>query len=205
MLPKTAPPEPVWEIAKLFPPQGSWSLDDYLALDAGTNYLIEFSDGNIEVLPMPSIQHQRIARALFYWLFSFVRQHNLGEVFFAPTKVALWENKIREPDVFYVSRANLKYQTEQWFERIDLAMEIVSPDDPGRDLETKREEYAQAGIPEYWIVEPRREEIMVLTLSGGRYEVHAVFEVGDTAVSALLDGFSIPVSEVFTASPNPNS
>jgi Uma2 family endonuclease len=197
MLSKLAYQEPVWEIAKLFPPQGSWSIDDYLALDAGANHLIEFSDGNIEVLSMPSINHQRIVRALFYWLFSYVQKHGLGEVFFAPTKVALWENKIREPDVFFVAHANLMHCTAQWFERIDLAMEVVSPDDPNRDLETKRDEYATAGIPEYWIVDPRHEEITVLTLNGSLYDVHGVFRLGETAVSLLLPDFSVPVSEVF--------
>jgi Uma2 family endonuclease len=55
-------------------------------------------------------------------------------------------------------------------------MEVVSPDDPGRDLETKRREYAQARIPEYWIIDPRTNEILVLTLgeSGTTYGVGPV-------------------------------
>ncbi|VAW32655.1 hypothetical protein MNBD_CHLOROFLEXI01-1933 [hydrothermal vent metagenome] len=198
MLHEIANMEPAWEIAKLFPPQGRWSIDDYLALDAGTNHLIEFSHGDVEVLLMPSIQHQRIVRTLFHLLFMFVQKQDLGEVFFAPTKVELWENKIREPDVFFVSHSNLERHTEQWFEQIDLAMEVISPDDPGRDLETKRREYAQANIPEYWVIDPRSSEIMVLALADNRYAVHGVFGIGETATSALLDGFSLPIAEVFT-------
>ncbi len=197
MLSETSKTEPAWEVAKLFPPQGHWSLDDYLALDAGTNHLIEFSLGNIEVLPMPSIRHQRIVRTLFHLLFMFVQKNALGETFFAPTKVKLWDNKIREPDLFFVSNANLERHTEQWFEQIDLAMEVISPDDPGRDLETKRREYAQAGISEYWLVDPRTDEIMVMTLSEGRYVVHGVFGVGEAADSVLLDGFTVPLVDVF--------
>jgi hypothetical protein len=44
--------EPTWEIAHLFPIQGDWTEAEYLALD--TNHLIEFSDGHLEFLPMPT-------------------------------------------------------------------------------------------------------------------------------------------------------
>ncbi len=77
-------------------------------------------------------------------------------------------------------------------------MEVVSPDDPQRDTVTKRREYAQAGIPEYWIVDPREEQITVLTLDGQRYAVHGQFGMGETATSVLLDGFQVSVTEVFT-------
>ena len=197
MLRELANTEPAWEIAELFPPQGHWTIDDYLALDGKNNHLVEFSQGTVEVLPMPSIHQQRIARTLFHLLYMFVTTHNLGEVFFAPTRVQLWENKIREPDVFFVAHANLAYRTEQWFEKVDLAIEIISPDDPNRDLKTKRREYAQAGIAEYWIVDPRSDEVLILALADKRYKVHGVFSKGETASSIHLDGFSVQVNELF--------
>ena len=54
--------DPAWDIALLFPTQGEWSEDEYLALD--TNHLVEFSDGFIEVLPMPNILHQLLVKYL---------------------------------------------------------------------------------------------------------------------------------------------
>lgn len=198
MLKEIAYREPAWEVARLFPAQGEWSLDDYLELDAQKgNKLIEFSNGNIEVLPIPSLYHQWIVGFIYRALFNYVIEHKLGVVYVSPVKVRLWSGKIREPDVIYVSNANKARRTKQWFEQIDLAVEIVSPDDPSRDLETKRREYAEAGIPEYWIIDPRSEEIMVLTLAGSRYVVHDVFTTGQVATSVLLDGFSVDVDEVF--------
>lgn len=190
--------EPTWNVAKLFPPQGCWTLDDYLELDAQKdNKLIEFSNGFVEVLPMPSLIHQWIVGFLYRTLFNYIAERRLGVVYVSPVKVRLWSGKVREPDILFVSNANKEKRTAQWFEQIDLAMEIVSPDDPTRDLETKRREYAQAGIPEYWIVDPRSEEMMVLTLDGERYVEHGVFGSGKVATSVLLDGFNVVVAEAF--------
>jgi Uma2 family endonuclease len=108
----------------------------------------------------------------------------------------------------------------------DLVVEVVSPDDPGRDFVPKRGDYAEAGIPEYWIVEPGTETITVLTLAGGAYVEHGVFDrkahassdtitvlalAGGTYVergvfdrsthasSAILDGFGVAVDDVLRA------
>jgi len=88
---------------------------------------------------------------------------------------------------------------QQYWEVPDLVMEVVSPDYRRHDLETKRREYAQAGIPEYWIVDPEEEQITVLTLEGERYAVHGVFERGMVAKSVLLAGFEVAVDEVWAA------
>ena len=92
--------EPAWEVALLFPPQGEWSEDEYLALD--TNRLVELSDGRLEVLPMPAIFHQFIVRYLFQLLDAYVVAHASGEVLFAPLPVRLWSLKFREPDIIYL-------------------------------------------------------------------------------------------------------
>ncbi len=60
----------------------------------------------------------------------------------------------------------------QYVSGADLVMEVVSPDDPDRDTETKRKEYARAGIREYWIIDPRDQSILVLVLEGKRYTEH---------------------------------
>jgi Uma2 family endonuclease len=80
-------------------------------------------------------------------------------------------------------------------EGAELAMEVVSDDDRRRDLETKRFEYARAGISEYWIVDPLKEQITVLKLDGSAYVVHGEFKKGDRATSVLLPGFSVDVAE----------
>lgn len=58
----------------------------------------------------------------------------------------------------------------------------------------------QAGIPEYWIVNPLDQPLTVLTLrEGGRYREHGVFKSGSRATSALFPEFSADVNQVVDA------
>jgi Uma2 family endonuclease len=64
---------------------------------------------------------------------------------------------------------------------------------------TKRREYAEAGIPEYWIVDPGERTIAVLHLTDGEYAVDGPFRAGQEAASRLLAGFKADVQAVFDA------
>lgn len=77
---------------------------------------------------------------------------------------------------------------------------MVSPDDPERDTVAKVTDYAEAGISEYWIVDPEAEMITVLALQGAGYATHGVFQRAEVATSALLAGFTADVSAVLDAS-----
>ncbi len=190
--------EPVWELADLFPHQGTWTEEDYLELE--TNHLIEYSHGQVEVLPMPTISHQRIVAFLYNQLLAFIVQFRPGaEVLFAPLKVRLWPGKYREPDIVVILSEHHERLHEQYLDLPDLVIEIVSPDNRQLDVSVKRREYAQAGIPEYWIIDPEAERVLVLTLADNHYEVHGEFKTGDCATSSLLDGFEVNVEAVWAA------
>jgi Uma2 family endonuclease len=190
--------EPAWEIASLFPTQGNWSEEEYLALD--TNHLVEFSDGRIEVLPMPSDRHQAIAAFIFMAFVAFTKKFG-GTVRFAPLRVRLWPGKVREPDVVFLLAEHDAWRHEEYWEGADVVVEVVSgsSQDRRRDLVTKRQEYAQAGISEYWIVDPDRATITVLTLVGSEYGEHGRFTRNEVATSSHLPGFQVAVNDVLDA------
>lgn len=191
--------EPVWELARLFPSQGSWSEEAYLALDTGR--LIEYSEGFLEFPPMPTMAHQDILIFLFELLKAYVLKHQLGKVYVAPLPVRLRAGRYREPDVFFVSTQRVHKAEGKYPSGADLVMEIVSgsPSDRERDLVQKRHDYAQAGIPEYWIVDPDEGAITVLWLEGEAYVEHGRFAGGETATSRLLPGFAVAVAAVWAA------
>ncbi len=192
-------PDIAWEVAPLLPERGDWSEEDYLWLTNHTNRLVEFSDGYIEVLPMPTDEHQRILLFLYRMLYDFIAAYTSGIVLVAPLRLRLKSGKYREPDVIVLlSQADSRRENQYW-NGADLVMEIVSPDDPDRDLVTKREEFAQIGIPEYWIVNPQKATITVLRLQGQSYLEYGEFERGQTAASVLLQGFAVDVGDALDA------
>lgn len=190
---------PTWEIAYLYHEQGSWTEDDYLALN--TNRLFELSDGCLEFLPVRTLPHQFILEFLFDELRAFLkRSGTVGRASFAPVPVRLRKDKYREPDLFYLRPERMK-KGMKYPDGVDLAVEIVSggAEDRKRDLETKPQEYAEAGLSEYWIVDPEQRTITILTLDGKKYRVHGEFGRGQTATSVLLDAFAVSVDETFAA------
>ena len=192
--------EPVWDIAWLYPAQGQWSKGDYFNLSAETNRLIEFSDGHIKVLPMPTVSHQRIVAFLYRTLWAFTSIRGLGTVLFAALPMRLREDKYCEPDILFMLTANSDRIHEQFWQGADLVMEVVS-EDRRHDMEVKRVEYAEAGIPEYWIVDPRESKILVLVLEGDTYVVHGEFTTEQIATSRLLPGFAVNVADAISAKP----
>jgi Uma2 family endonuclease len=194
-------PEPTWEIARLFPDQGDWTEGDYFALD--TNQRVEYSDGVLEFLPIPTVFHQLILPFLYAQLKACVDAGGLGTVVIAGYKVRLRRGKYREPDIVFIATAHRDSIRERYCERADLVIEVVSGDKRAHDLKTKRAEYARSGIPEYWIVDPQLQTITVLVhkTKGKPYREHGVFRMGEIARSKLLPGFIVEVTEALSQRP----
>jgi Uma2 family endonuclease len=182
----------------VLPAQGQWGEEEYLWLTDQTNRFIEFTDGYIEVLPMPTDAHQTILAALYQVFFAFMQAIG-GKVPFAPLRIRIRERKFREPDLLLVCNASDPRRQNRFWLGADLVVENVSPDKPERDRIEKRHDYAEAQILEYWIVDPQDEVITVLRLENAAYVEHGAFRRGGRATSALLDGFAVDVTAVFDA------
>ena len=180
------------------PLDGICTQAQYLDLTNHSRRLIEFTDGRIEVLSPPTDHHQSILQRLLLALHQFVERQG-GAVLFAPLRLRIRDGKFREPDILMLRDANDSRRQNDYWRGADLVMEAVSPDDPRRDTHIKRLDYAEAGIPEYWIVNPIDESVAVLTLSNGTYAEHGAHGRGEQAESLLLQGFSVDVGELFDA------
>jgi Uma2 family endonuclease len=182
----------------LLPLQGLWTEEQYLRLTDQTNRFIEFTEGSVEVLPMPTRKHKAISRFLFLAFLSFVQRLG-GTVFYAPLRVRVAPGRFREPDLVLLLDVNDPRNQNAFWLGADLVVEIVSPDYVERDTVIKRADYAEAGIPEYWIINPDEQTITVLKLEDGVYTAHGVFGRGETATSVLLSGFTVSVDAVCDA------
>ncbi len=191
--------DPAWEAAVLLPPQGRWHEEDFLKLH--TNRMAELVDGRLEILPMPTLQHQRI----LIWLLDLFRGAALDQlgavVLIAPLPTRLFPGTIREPDLLYIAPENAPAPNEKYPAHIDLAVEIVSEGEDARrrDYDDKRADYAKAGVSEYWIVDPQEECVTVLILEGAAYIEHGVFRSGEHASGLLLPKLSVDVTALLGA------
>ncbi len=147
---------------------------------------------------MPTHEHQAILKYLLFAFYAFLHPRG-GTVFFAPLRLQVRPGIYREPDLVLLRDAHDPRLQNRYWLGADLVLEVVSPDEPARDLVEKRGDYALARIPEYWIVDPRNQTITVLRLEGDAYVEHGVFGCGMRATSALLAEFAVDVEAVFAA------
>lgn len=148
---------------------------------------------------MPTQTHQALVFLLSRLLYTFAAQKVIGYVLPAALRVRLWQGKYREPDVVFMLSQHAQRRHESYWEGADLVMEVVSnsPEDRRRDLVTKRREYAQAGISEYWIIDPQNQTIAVLWLDDKEYIQRGRYGRGEMAESVLLPEFAVALDEVF--------
>ena len=178
--------------------QGSWTEEEYLSLTEHTTRLVEFTDGFLELLPMPTDYHQAIVQLLLYAFDGFMKPLG-GKVRMAPLRLRIRKGKFREPDLLLLRSASDRRRQNRFWTGADLVVEVVGPDKPGRDLVSKRQDYAAAGVREYWIVNPANETIVVLVLNKKRYRRLGSFARGGVARSSLPRGFQLGVDQVFDA------
>jgi Uma2 family endonuclease len=168
------------------------SYDEYLAWeDEGAHG--EWVDGEVIVFMPPTILHQLLSGFLYTLLSSYARRLNLGLVIAAPVEMQLFPGRLsREPDLLFVAREHLDRLTpERLVGPADLAVEIISDSSVARDRAEKFYEYEEAGVPEYWIIDPRpgRQRVDFYRLTAqGKYQ--AVLPDADGRYhAAALPGF----------------
>ena len=129
--------------------------DDFLLFpDDGQRH--ELIDGEHYVTPSPITRHQRISGDLYWLIRSFLEEHPIGEVFFAPLDVVLSHFDVVVPDLLYMSteRASSVLTEAHVRGTPELVIEIGSPGTRQRDETIKRRLYERSGVLEYWIVDP---------------------------------------------------
>ena len=188
-------PELTVEVAHFYPLQGEWTEEAYFELPE-TNEIIELSDGRLIMPTPPTDFHQTALGTLFFDMTAFVKANDLGKVQLAPLPVRLWSGKVREPDIIFIAKEHSDRIHEQYYDPPDLVVEITSPSTRRFDRGEKMDEYARAGIREYWIVDPKARTIEVFILREGKYALLGKFGAQDRTRSEVLSGFQVDVSAV---------
>lgn len=172
-----------------------WTLSDHIAIFGDYNGLVEVVDGRLVIHDMPGTKHQQIVVKLV----SLLGASAAGRVLLAPLPVHLADNTVREPDVLFFATAHLDRLHDAYVDPPDLAIEVRSPDSHKRDLVEKRAEYALAGIPEYWILDPAAQDVLVLRLddAAGAYTEAGRFAGADVVTALSAPDVPIRVADMF--------
>lgn len=168
------------------------SYEEYLAwADEDTH--AEWVNGEVILQMSAKPPHQAVVSFLMQLLGLFADMFQLGKVFVAPLEMrAIPDGPAREPDVLFIARAHLDRLTADRLNGpADLVIEVISDDSVSRDRAQKFYEYQEAGIPEYWIIDPRpgrmRTDFYILD-EQGRYRAVPLDAAGRYH-STMLPGF----------------
>ena len=103
-----------------------------------------------------------------------------------------------QPDILFISNERKGIITDKNVSGPpDLVIEILSPSTQERDRLVKRTLYALHGVKEYWIADPAAQSIEVMHLSNKVFDLYGIFVLEDTLTSPLIEGFVLPLKEVF--------
>lgn len=190
----TAPPK----IHKSRSSPKKWTYDDYLKLpEDGKRY--EIIEGELFVTNAPSYRHQFAVGELFAILRQYVKENQLGQVVIAPFEVHLSETtRPVQPDIFFVNAKRWPQGEVPFFEGApDLIVEVLSPGSIRADRSIKFSAYEQAGVSEYWIVNPHLEAVEVYKLAEGEYTLLGEFAGDEEIHSEVLKGLKIVNNQIF--------
>jgi Uma2 family endonuclease len=127
-----------------------------------------------------------------------IEDTGIGEVYIAPLDVELAPNIVVQPDVLVLLKPHLEKATDK---RIigapDLVVEVASPSTAIYDRREKLDAYIQAGVAEYWIVEPATHSVEVLTIEANAFSSRGIFEGKTLLSSKIIPDFSIHVEQFF--------
>jgi Uma2 family endonuclease len=185
------------------------SFEEYLTVDLSDlpEERCEYWDGELVPVMSESLGNEAIANFLYFVLL----QLGVYPKLLSPGKVQIVVNgnpKTRFPDLTVLDDPHLTLM--QSSTRLGSTMppprlvaEVVSPGDENsenyiRDYQDKRDQYADRGIPEYWLVDPQREWVMVGTLTSGQYQF-VTFRGEDAIVSSTFPTLKLTVAQVLAA------
>jgi Uma2 family endonuclease len=173
---------------------------DYKAWELKPGERFELINGVAYAMAAPNLTHQLIVTVLTTEFHTFLKGKTC-KVIPSPFDVRLFYKKddsddtVVQPDVVVVCDPK-KLGEEGCHGAPDLVVEILSPSNTAFEMERKLLLYREAGVKEYWIVDPKDKHISIYTLKNGEYALQ-IYSIQDTARPGVVPGLEIPLSTIF--------
>ncbi len=182
----------------------SYSYADYIKWTFDER--VELIKGKIfKMSPSPASSHQRISLRLATALFSFLDGKQC-EVFTAPFDVRIPRKSNDDKEIITVLQPDIcvicdpaKVEERGCLGAPDIVIEILSPSNNKKELKYKHEVYEEAGVREYWVVDPREKGIQVYLQTNDKLLASGYLYAEDKLTTSILPGFSLNVAELFVS------
>lgn len=165
---------------------------------------VELIKGKIlKMSPAPSPNHQRISRKINQVLNTYLSQ-NPCEIFYAPFDVRLPRKDEKTNNIYTVVQPDLcvicdpeKIDDKGCIGAPDLIVEILLPGNSKKEMGSKFKAYEEAGVREYWVVNPNERNILIFVLEDGILRGIAPVVENDTASSVIFPGLDLDTTGVY--------
>lgn len=142
--------------------QGEYTVEDYYALPDDERY--ELIDGVLFKMDSPESIHQDVVLYLSSRLMTCALEHGMPcHPYVAPMDVRLDKDlkTIVEPDVIVCCDPELTNESRRIFGAPEFVAEVISPSSRKKDAFLKLNKYRDAGVKEYWLIDPRKQTVIV--------------------------------------------
>ena len=192
-------PEVVMKQPKVrIPKQKMLTYDDYVRLTPPDSGNYELHNGQIIYMPSPIPLHQIVSDNLSANLIVYLRKHKLGRIISAPMDVVFNPIDTFQPDILFLSNERLSLIGDKKIEGApDLVVEILSPSNNPKEMGYKKVIYEMSNVKEYWIINLKKQILTQYENIEGEFLIHRVFEKKDTLTSLTINGFEMPMNELF--------
>lgn len=165
---------------------------DYVRLPGDRRW--ELVEGVAHVVPSPNRRHQKIAGRLHLVVGGYVEEHGGGEAFMAPFDAVLTDIDVVQPDILFVSDADIGVLTEDNVRgNPTWVIEVLSNPYYERD---KLRRYEAAGVEEHWLIDPYEDTLAISRLAGSAYGTAVVHRPPERVAPGCLPSLAVDLGSV---------
>ncbi|GHU03250.1 hypothetical protein FACS1894147_06830 [Spirochaetia bacterium] len=182
--------------------EGIFTYRDYKEWELKPRERYELIDGIPYAMSAPNTAHQLTLMMLSNEIYNFLKGKPCKAIV-SPFDVRLFyeedesDDTVVQPDLVVICDPE-KLGEEGCRGAPELAVEILSPSNTAIEMERKLNLYQDAGVEEYWVVDPKSKNIRVYSLKDNKYSMKR-YHTEDTIQSGVLPGLTIPLAAVFEA------
>lgn len=175
--------------------KSDYTTEDYTALPEGAPF--ELINGKLIFMPSPTSLHQQISMNLSSLLHVFARKNKLGRVLTAPMDVYLDKKNVFQPDILFVSKKREDIIGKFIQGAPELIVEIASPSTKAKDESEKLAAYSKFGVQEYWLINPKAQEVTVYFKNGKKMKKKETLKKNQVLKTMTIKGFIVDVADIF--------